>query len=330
MPEKIFSEDGLVAAEDYTSAMNNHVLPFIRKYEEEIRISGFGEKQLFCVRYRNPEAVGTVVLVHGFTENAFKYAELICSLLKSGFSVVAYDQRGHGRSWRSPSVTNMSVTHIDDFNEYLADLEIVINTVTPVCEGPLSVFAHSMGGAVAALFLESHPDTFSRAVLCAPMIAPNVGGLPAFIPSMICKTASVIGHSSRKVFFMKPYSGHEDFATSCATDKARFYWYDNIKFETPFFQNSIPTYSWVSESIKVTDKILAPGMPERISCPVLLFTADDDSSVMPEPQKKFIERVRNGSHVFVPSSRHEIFRSENSVLFPWWNSVLRFLRGEKV
>ena len=330
MPDRIFSEDGLVAAKDYSAAMDEHVLPFIRKYEEEIRVRGCDNRELYCVMYRNPDARGTVVLIHGFTENAFKYTELICSLLKNGFSVAAYDQRGHGRSWRSPSVTDLSVTHVDNFNEYVIDLERIIDAVRPECEGSLTLFAHSMGGAVASLYLESHPDTFSRAVLCAPMIAPNVGGLPAFIPSLICGTARTIGRSCRKVFFMKPYTGHEDFATSCATDRARFDWYDNVKFNTPVFQNSIPTYSWVNESVKVTGRILADGMPERITCPVLLFTADDDSSVMPEPQKKFIERVRNGSQVFVPSSRHEIFRSENAVLFPWWNSVLRFLSEDHI
>ena len=74
----------------------------------------------------------------------------------------------------------------------------------------------------------------------------------------------------------------------------------------------------------MTEKILAPGAPEKIDCPVLLFSAGIDHSVMPEPQSAFIRRVRNGKLVPVPDAKHEIFRSENSVLFPWWHNVLSF------
>ena len=78
------------------------------------------------------------------------------------------------------------------------------------------------------------------------------------------------------------------------------------------------------ESIGVTRRILAPGAPEKIACPVLLTSADHDGSVMPEPQKQFIARVPGGERIFVKDSRHEIFRSVNEVLFPWWHHVLEF------
>ena len=50
---------------------------------------------------------------------------------------------------------------------------------------------------------------------------------------------------------------------------------------------------------------------------------------MPEPQKEFIDRVPNGKHLFVKDSRHEIFRSVNAVLFPWWHEILNFLKEAK-
>jgi lysophospholipase len=172
--------------------------------------------------------------------------------------------------------------------------------------------------------MEQHPDFFRAAVLSSPMIAPNIGGFPPFLASAVAACAGLLGKRKNNPFFMKPYSGPEDFESSCATDPKRFAWYDEIKASRTDFQNSVPSYGWSNESIHVTGKILAPGAPEKITCPILLFTADKDSSVMPDPQRQFISRISNGKQVFVKNSRHEIFRSTNDVLFPWWHEVIGF------
>ena len=189
------------------------------------------------------------------------------------------------------------------------------------------IFAHSMGGAVASLYLESHPDTFAAASLCAPMIAPNTSGIPVFVASAICGAAGLLKHGKRHPFFMKPWSGPEDFDTSCATDPVRFAWYDAIKSSRTEFRNSVPSYRWSYEAVHVTEQILAPDAPERISCPVILFSAETDFSVEREPQQVFISRVKNGQFIPVSGARHEIFRSVNDVLFPWWRQVISFLKA---
>ena len=136
-----------------------------------------------------------------------------------------------------------------------------------------------------------------------------------------------MGKAASRVFISKPYAGPEDFATSCATGKERFDWYDKVRQEHREFWNNGPTYGWTQEALRVSKWLLAPGEAEKIACPVRLFSADDDHSVMPEPQKQFIARVKNGERVFVKGSRHEIYRSGDDVLFPWWHEVLEFLKG---
>ena len=158
-----------------------------------------------------------------------------------------------------------------------------------------------------------------------PMIAPQTRGVPFPVANSICRIACARGMGKQHPFFMKPWSGPEEFASSCATDPQRFAWYDAVKTSTEAFRNSIPTYGWTMESLAVTKKILAEGAPEKINCPVLLCTAENDHSVLPAPQEAFISRVPGGKHVFVKNARHEIFRSANEVLFPWWHEVLGFL-----
>ena len=323
---ELLNEDFLVASPDYAAVIDGTVIPALRACEEDRTVTGKGGLPLFCSVFRAEDPCGTVLVLHGFTENAYKYSELIYSLVMNRFSVVAYDQRGHGRSGRVEGLSDPSVTHVDRFEDYVEDLKIVCNTFLPELPKPWLIFSHSMGGAVAALYLEQYPETFSAAAFCAPMIAPNTQGIPSYVASAMCRAACALGREKHYPFFMKPYSGPEDFETSCATDPARFAWYDGVKASCMDFRNSVPTYRWTSESIAVTKKILAPGAPESITCPVLLSTADRDSSVLPEPQKQFIDRIPCGKHLFVKDSRHEIFRSVNEVFFPWWHENLLFLK----
>ena len=84
--------------------MENTVLPYNRAHENVREIAGADGKSLYTCCYMADMPRATVVIVHGFTENAFKYSEIIHSLLRNGYNVLIYDQRGHGRSWRDPAV----------------------------------------------------------------------------------------------------------------------------------------------------------------------------------------------------------------------------------
>lgn len=320
-----FNNDYLVSSSSYAEVMNQSVLPFLQEKEQNCSVSGFENKPIYCVSYQADKSVGTVFIVHGFTENAMKYAELIFSLLHHHYSVVAYDQRGHGRSWRSEAVPDSSITHVDHFSDYVSDFQSVCDHYKSIMPEPWFLFAHSMGGAVASLYLEEHPGVFTAAVLSSPMIAPNVHGVPYAFAAGLASVARLLHKDRKQPFFMKTYSGPEDFKTSCATDQNRFNWYDSIKHSHKEFRNSVPSYRWSVEAIKVTKEILRPNAPEKIACPVLLCSADCDDSVLHAPQEQFIHRVPKGVYLFVPDSKHEIYRSVNTVLFPWWHQVLEFL-----
>ena len=325
---EVFSEDYLVqSGSSYSRIMNDTVLPWLESKGTVAVIPGFENRPLYCVSYQADHPVATVLIVHGFTENALKYSELIFSLLHLGFSVLAYDQRGHGRSWRADGIPDCSITHVDHFSEYVSDLQIVYDTYRKELPSPWFIFAHSMGGAVASLFLERGNHEISGAVFSSPMIAPYIRSLPVPLASALAAAASSLGRGKHCPFFMKPYSGPENFSTSCATDPDRFAWYDAIKSSRTEFRNSVPSYRWSYEAVHVTEQILAPDAPESISCPVILFSAETDFSVEREPQQAFIGRVRNGRFISVPGARHEIYRSVNDVLFPWWRQVISFLKA---
>jgi len=318
--------DGLLFEESYQETMERKALPWIASRRTDETILN-GEWSLFTSRFvPEGEARGTVMIVHGFTENADKYAEIIHSLLKNGFCVVAYDQRGHGRSSRKAGITDLSLTHVDRFSDYVDDMALVVDTVLKKMPKPYFLFCHSMGGAVSGLYLASHGDVFERAVFSSPMIAPYLGGAPGGAVKAICSVPIALGRGAQRAFISKPYSGAEDFETSCATSKARFDWYEQLRVKTPAFQNNGPSYTWAREAINVTKKLLAQGVPESIRIPVRVYGAEEDTSVLPQPQKAFAERLPNGSHEVVKGAKHEIYRSPDAVLFPWWHAVLAFYK----
>ena len=321
-----FNPDGLALSQGYARTMEEEVLPYLEAHGSDHTVAGDGGKPLFCRRYDAEGAAGTVLIVHGFTENAYKYAELIHSLLRSGRSVLAYDQRGHGRSWRDPEIADLSLTHVEQFESYVADMEAVCRELLATMPKPWLLFAHSMGGAVSALFLERHPDIFRKAALCAPMIEANLGGLPVPAAELMCAGARALGKNKHRIFASKPYAGPEDFDTSCATGRARFDWYDAVKAANPLFSNNGPTYGWTREAIRANRLILAPGEVEKIAIPVRVYGAENDNSVMPAAQEAFVRRLKDGKRAVVPGSKHEIYRSGDETVFPWWREVLAFYR----
>lgn len=130
--------------------------------------------------YRWPRlgARGTVLIVHGLGEHAGRYARVAAELNEAGFDVMAFDQRGHGRS-EGP---RGDMPHAD---ARLDDLALVIDHVRAGRAGPLLLLGHSLGGLVAARFvagaLESPLPRWSREVdallLSSPALDAGLGPL---------------------------------------------------------------------------------------------------------------------------------------------------------
>jgi alpha-beta hydrolase superfamily lysophospholipase len=98
------------------------------------------------------DARGTIVIVHGLGEHIGRYAHVAARLNANRWSVVGYDQRGHGAS---PGERGR-IAAADDL---LADLAAVIDAVRVETSGPLILLGHSLGGLVAARFVAGGLET---------------------------------------------------------------------------------------------------------------------------------------------------------------------------
>jgi pimeloyl-ACP methyl ester carboxylesterase len=86
-----------------------------------------------------------------------KFSELVYGFYHQGYSVFIYEQRGYGHSSRIGKDPRRA--HTDDFMFFARDLNAFMEQVVKARHpDDIYLFAHSMGGAVAALYLKEYPD----------------------------------------------------------------------------------------------------------------------------------------------------------------------------
>jgi pimeloyl-ACP methyl ester carboxylesterase len=115
----------------------------------------------------DPTGQPTVVFCHGFGGDLDTWAPQREALAARG-RVVAWDQRGHGRSqWGDPSRATVAQTG--------RDLAAVLEATTPT--GPVVLAGHSMGGMSIQAFAGTHPELFGTRVVGVLLLSTTAGGV---------------------------------------------------------------------------------------------------------------------------------------------------------
>ncbi len=128
-----------------------------------------------------PNAV--VCLVHGLGEHAGRYAHVAQALNEAGYGVLAFDQRGHGKTPGKQGVT-------PPFDRQLDDIKLLLDEAAKRFPGkPRFLYGHSMGGNLVLNYaLRRKPETAA----VAGVIATSPGLRTAFKPPAAKVTAGKI------------------------------------------------------------------------------------------------------------------------------------------
>lgn len=92
-----------------------------------------------------PKAV--MVIVHGLAEHSTRYAHVAEFLCAHDIAVETFDLRGHGQSEGKRIYINRFHTYLDDLDQFLLEVR------QRFASGPMFLFGHSMGGAIATAFV---------------------------------------------------------------------------------------------------------------------------------------------------------------------------------
>jgi lysophospholipase len=318
MHTQIFSE------ESFRMHMDTDVAAWKAGYLKEEWFTGCDGAELYARYALNPQKTGTVVFVHGFTEFTDKYLELLYYFYNEGYSVFIYDQRGHGHSARY--VDQAYLVHVQSFVRYAEDLHIFMNTVVKpkAGSGPYFLFGHSMGGCIAALFLEKHPKMFKAAVLSSPMLKLSFEHLPHFAAKAYAAFTKSTGQDKLPAPGATPFNELPDYENSYCTSKARYLWVHGLQVADTDYQTTSATCGWVYSALKAIEAL--HKHPDKATLPILICQAELENLVDNEGQQLFAKHAPNAKLVRIENAKHEIYLSSAEVLEEYYRTVFGFLR----
>jgi alpha-beta hydrolase superfamily lysophospholipase len=233
---------------------------------------------------RSPAAKACVIVVHGLDDHLERYGALSRFLQESGYDVVLYDQRGHGRSGGAR-------THVASFSDYVDDLERVREAALAGRAAPPHLFAHSMGSVVALLAAMRHPERW-RSVI--------VQGLPLVPGRNIPKLLEILVRAARPLLSrLRASAGLEAGELSRDAAVAQAYRRD------PLVQGSV-TLGWGAAFLRALRE-LREGAP-AIRCPLLILHGESDTIARPEGARWLAAHAgaKDRKLVTYPGLKHEL------------------------
>jgi pimeloyl-ACP methyl ester carboxylesterase len=130
-------------------------MPHVEQVPEGRVVELPGRGSTFVVDVPGPEGAPTLVLLHALGCTGYLSWHPVLATLSEQYRVVVLDQRWHGRGIRSP---RFSLADCADDLAALLDV-LGVDSVIPV--------GYSMGGAIAQLFWNRHPERVDGLVLCS-------------------------------------------------------------------------------------------------------------------------------------------------------------------
>jgi alpha-beta hydrolase superfamily lysophospholipase len=231
-------------------------------------------------------ARAAVLIVHGFAEHSGRYEHVGQWLAERGYSVHAYDHRGHGRSAGRRC-------HVQRFDEYLDDLAIVLEQVRADSPGaPLFLVGHSMGGLVVATFARERSPSVSGIVLSGAALAVPEENSRIRLARLI-----------RAVLPRLRLSAGLDPAGLCTDPRVV-----EAYLADPLVERQM-TASLAAELLATVERT-GPGGAD-VAVPLLVLHGGDDPICSPAGSEQFAAAAPAARFICYPGLRHEIFNEPN-------------------
>ncbi len=309
--------------EGFRKQMKQVAEPYLRKYRRLGRFESYDGTQIFYHSYVREHAKGSIVISHGFSEFAEKYNEVVYTFLQAGYSVFLPEHRGHGRSQRS--IRNPEKVYADSFAPYVRDLRLFVHKIVKPFRNEMILFAHSMGGAIGALYLERYPDDFQKAVLSAPMIQMRIGGLPYPTAMAIARVCRMCGFGRAYAAGQRGFCAKPHLERSSCLSKERHLYAHTKRLLHPQCRTSGAVYSWVCAADTAAHVVQSYDQIKKVHIPVLVLAAGRDHMVDTDEICRFAAKLRHARLVWFLDAKHEIFNAKERDRMQFYEEIFRFL-----
>lgn len=308
----------------FRKLLEEKIHPWMKEYVKDGYFTSKDGLNIHYYKAVNPDEKASIVMIHGFCEFFGKYHEVAWRLFEAGYSLFFIELRGHGRSDRTFESSDQRI-YVSDFREYEEDVDTFIHEI--VEKESLShrymLYAHSMGGAIAALYLEDYEKIFRCAVLSSPMIQINYGK----IPDPAVDILGVYTKVKKNLDFefapgQKPFDPNETVENSSAMDKDRYDYAMNQRIADKHYQNSGGTYGWARAAHEACDRLMEHAT--KITTPVLLCQAGKDTMVKLHGQNEFDHICNAVTLIRFDNSKHELFNATDEIREEYFRAIIAY------
>lgn len=276
----------------------------------------------------------TIVISSGRCESYLKYKEVIYDLNKNDYNVFMIDHRGQGLSERS--LSNPNKGYVEYFDLYADDLYQFITSIVNQHTNELPyLLAHSMGCAISIRMFQLFPQIVKNSVLLSPMIAINSGPIPYKLASGIIKIGQAINNSLTEEpwYFIgqsnyKPTPFHKNVLTHSVNRYKKILTVYNAEKE---IQLGGVTFQWLYEAIN-NEKALLNDVT-KISTPLLILQAEDDSVVSNKAQNLFCHKLHTHDAnlcsyepIEIKGSYHELLFESDNIRNQTFSHILQYFK----
>ena len=220
-----------------------------------------------------------MLIVHGLAEHSGRWDHVARFFAERRYAVASFDLRGHGMSGGTKG-------HVGSFNDFVDDLEGIVDSGLVRTDLPWVLYGHSLGGLISTYYLAEdrpHPDA---ALVSAP-------ALKADVPGALRAAAQVLGRIAPKVAMSNPIDGGQ-LSRDEAVGEA--YFADPLVYPKA-------TMRFGLEMFNAQDHI--GSMIEAIDTPTLVIHGADDSLVPPSASAP-LASVDGVERKVYPGLRHEL------------------------
>ncbi|HYD15686.1 MAG TPA: alpha/beta hydrolase [Hyphomicrobium sp.] len=276
---------------------------------------------------------GTVCLFGGRGEFVEKYFEVVADLRRRGYAVATMDWRGQGGSSRP--LADPRKGHVSSFSEFDSDLTLFMKEIVlPDCPPPFMALAHSMGANILLRNAGKPGSWFERMILCAPMIAfaDEKVGYPQAFARLYSEAGCLLGFGrsyikggSDVVVEQGPFEGNQ-----LTSDRERWNRNKSVLDTNPALGLGSPTIGWLRAAYRSMGLVSAEGYAASVRVPMMIFVAGKDEIVSSRAIEDFSVGLKVGTHVLLPSSRHEILQEADSIRLRFWAAFDAYMGLDEV
>ena len=294
------------------------------QHQKGLSWDSFTSKNSCVIRYGRADAApgrarGVVLLLNGRSEFMEKYNEVVSELVHRRYKVFSLDWRGQGLSCRETA--NRHKGYVDNYGDYLYDLELFYTRFVKAEGLPVTIVAHSMGGHIALRFMGKHRGSIQKAFLVSPMIDINTAPFPGILARFLARKACAAGFSRHYVFGGGDYCPEKNrFKGNILThDPERFLMEQKAIADNPDLALGGVTWGWLKASFDSIDLVKSPAFTAGIKTPIVMVSAEQDTVVSTSAQKRLCGQLPHCRFVSIPGAFHEIFHETDRIRQIFWS-----------